>query len=170
MKKTRIEVKDLTPDDLVSNWLYKFVPSRSGALTVVPVYVKKTAKFAGKMVACKVEFANKSEHWALIEGLDLEVPEFSRHHREIHIFLNDSGWFQLAQYFDGPAIKAIRGEEVLARKMGLSLSEIFPIHFDVRDRSNINSDCLRGDFEINPTWGRSLAEIMSLLVEEISKK
>jgi len=165
-----VELHDVSVDELSEVWLYQFVPSTSGEPMVVPVNTKKTDKFSGRLVACEVTFANESKHWALIEGLDLEAPEFSRHNREIRIFVRSHGWFHLAQYFDGEAIKQVRGETVLAEKLGLSLGEIFPIHFDVRNRSKTDSDCLHGFFEVNPKWGLPRAEVMALLVKELSNK
>jgi hypothetical protein len=167
MKNSTRPLNSLQPDDVKKNRLWEFVPSKDGELWVKSIASRKTKKFSGRLVSCQVTFANDSRHWALIEGIDIDTPEFSRHNREIRLFVEGCGWFHLAQYFDNEEIKKYRGESVLSEMMGLSVDEIFPIEFDVRELSSVDSSCLSGTFEVNPGWGLSKADVMALLVQEL---
>lgn len=167
MNKSERRLQEITPVDLESYWLWEFVPSKDGDLWVKPIRTSKTSKFSGRLVACQVTFADASTHPALLQGIDLEAPEYSRHNRELLLWVEARGWFCLAQYFDGTELQETRGPEVLAKLVGKRTSEIFPIHFDIRHRSTIDSSALIGEFEMAPVWGLPRSEIMDILVREL---
>ncbi|MCX7112818.1 MAG: hypothetical protein NTX45_22405 [Proteobacteria bacterium] len=164
-----IPLEDLRPDDFSEFWLFEYIPSKDGRLWVKPVKAKKIKKFTGRIVASKVILADNSYCSALILGINIETPEFSRHNRELILWIPKLGWFRLAQYFDSNEIKAIRGDDVLCDALEKSLDQVFPISFDLRDRSSIDSPCLTGTFEHDPSWGLSGAEVMQILVDELSQ-
>ena len=168
MKTNSIPLDELSPNELGHIWLWEYVPSKDGRLWVKPIKTNKTKKFSGRIAGCEVTLADGTGNSAFIEGIDIETPEFSRHNRELILWIPKLGWFRLAQYFDSNEIKAIRGDEVLCDALGKSLDEVFPISFDLRDRSSIDSHCLTGTFEHNPSWGLSGAEVMQILVDELS--
>lgn len=168
MKTNSIPLDELKPEELNVVWLWEYTPSKDGRLWVKPIKTTKTKKFSGRIAACEVVFADGSRHTAMIEGIDIETPEFSKHHRELILWISTHGWFRLAQYYCNDDVKAICGDEVLCKIVNKSLNEVFPIKFDLRDRSSIDSTCLSGAFEHNPSWGLSGADVMKILVEELA--
>lgn len=161
-------LEDVTPEDIELCWLWSFVPSKDGRLWLKPVKINKTDKFFDRLAGCKVIFADGTSCTAFIAGIDLEVPQFSKHNRELHLWIEGRGWFQLAQYFDSAELKASCGDEVLCELLGKRLDEVFPIAFDLRNRAKSDSPCLSGRFEHNPPWGITRQEVMELLVKEMS--
>lgn len=167
MKKSVIKLKDLSVDKIKRVWLWEYVPSRDGELTVCPINVKKTKKFSGRLVSSEVNFSDGTSAWALIDGIDMDVPLFSMHNRELILWIDSYGWFRLARYFDSAALVRDRGPLVLSKLIEKNESDIFPISFDIRSRSLIDSPCLVGEFHIKPDWGLTQAAIMKLLVDEL---
>jgi hypothetical protein len=163
-------LREIKPKDLEEYWLWRSVPAKSdGELRVRPVKVEKTTKgfSAGSLAATKVKCADGSQYWALIEGIHPDKPEFSKHNRELRLFVDGFGWFQLAQYFDSDEYRHKHGENVLCTLLGKTIEDVFPISFDLSDKSDSGSPCLVGTFEINPAWGLAREEIMNLLVMEL---
>ena len=168
MKTNSIPLDELNPNELGHIWLLEYVPSKDGRLWVKPIKTNETKKFSGRIAGCEVTLADGTQNSAFIEGIDIETPKFSKHHRTLILWIPASGWFQLAKYYSNDELKAICGDEVLCNVLGKSLDEVFPISFDLRDRSSIDSPCLTGTFEHNPSWGLSGAEVMQILVDELS--
>ncbi|WP_156117495.1 hypothetical protein [Collimonas arenae] len=163
-----MRLRDVTPDDICKNWLWQYVPSKDGELWVKPIHVKKTDKFSQRLAGCQVTLADGSSMWALIEGINVETPEFSKHNKELIIAIDNYGWFRLAQYFDSRELKEIRGPEILCDLLGKKIDEVFPVEFDLRDRAKVDSSCLRGKFEVDPVWGMAQSDVMMILVRELA--
>lgn len=164
-----VKLTDLRPIDLQKTWLWTVVASRAdGALRLKPETLAKTDKFKGRLIASQVSLADGTKLSALIEGIDPEAPGFSRHNKELYVWVDGHGWFQLAQYFVSEELKAVRGDDVLCRILQKPIQDVFPIHFDVRHRAKTESPCLIGSFEHNPSWGLTQYQVMEILVEEIS--
>lgn len=170
MSATALKINQLHPDMLVGTWLWHISPAdRDGVLKLKPVKLKKTDKFSNRLIGTEVLFADGSKNWALIEGIDMDCPEFSRHNRQIYLWINSYEWFHLAQYFDSAEVKSERGEKLLSKKIDKSLESIFPISFDIRHFAKTYSSCLQGTFEINPRWGISRDEQIDILMRELDK-
>jgi hypothetical protein len=161
-----VPLDTLLPKDVQHNWLWQYVPSRDGRLWVKPVELAKARQFAARLAGTTVELADGSRHVAFIDGLALDTPEFCKHFRELVIWVDGFGWFRLARYNDSEEIRREQGDEVLARLFKRPLKKVFPIKFDLRDRSSVDSPCLTGAFEHNPAWGLSRPDVMGMLVRE----
>lgn len=168
-KNEAIKLTDLRPADVERAWLWQFVPAGDdGVLRLKPVKAGRTAKkFHARDVGAMVELADGSRMPALIEGISLDVPEFSRHNRQLILWIEDHGWFALAQYFVNDDVQAERGPHVLCGLLKKDVEQVFPIRFDISARSDIPAACLAGAFEPAPAWGLPQEEVMGLLVREI---
>lgn len=160
-----IRLKDLSPENLNLQQLWTYTPSKDGALWIKPS--KKNRTLENKLIATNVQFSDGTFHPALIEGIDIEFPEFSKHNRQITIWIPNYGWFQLALYNDSDACKKLYGELVLSKLFNKSVNQIFPIYFDLRNQLNIDDNSLFGYFEHNPSWGITREEAISILVKEL---
>lgn len=170
MTDAKFRLNDLTLDAVMKNWLWKYVPSEDEDLWVKPVRSNKASKLAGRLVADQVILADGTSMIALLDGIDPEVPQFSKHNRELIIWIDGYGWFRLARYFDNEDAKHDRGDNVLCNLLKKPIHDVFPIKFDIKNRSSIDSPCLEGAFEHDPDWGLTQREVMGILVREISGK
>lgn len=167
MITNEIRLKDLSPDNLNFQQLWVYTPSKDGELWIKPA--KKNHKLGNKIIPTMVNFNDGTSHSALIEGIDIELPEFSKHNRKITIWIESYGWFALALYNDSEAYKDLCGDLVLSKLCHKTINQIFPIYFDLRKQLKIDDNCLFGYFEHNPTWGITSKEKMKILMNELSK-
>lgn len=166
MSVNSIRLSELTPDVLHKDWLWQFTPSKDGELWIKPTRLKTSKKFESRLVGCAVTMADGTKADALLEGIDLEVPNFSKHNRALIIWIDGYGWFSLCHYYSSDALQNECGPNVLCQLLGKAISDVYPIQFDIRSRSPVESPALSGAFEISPSWGLALPEVMEILVKE----
>ncbi len=165
--KITSSLENITPVMISDWWLWKWYPSKDGKPWLQSKKAGKSTKYSNCLVWTQVLLADGTEHAALIWGIDLDAPEFSKHNRELYLWINSYGWFQLAQYWDNEAIKNIRWNEVLCGLLNKSLDSIFPIYFNLQNIMHADSPCLTGFFEHHPIWAKSESEIMEILVHSL---
>jgi hypothetical protein len=85
---------------------------------------------SGKLFGTKVTFANGQQRWAMIGNLDDTKPELTKHFATLSIRLERT-WFHLARYHDFDHDE--RDPTVLAKLLGMSVDDIFPITYDIRE-------------------------------------
>lgn len=168
MKMQPKPLKEITPADLDEYKVWQYSPSKDGNTWLKPITSRKISKFSNKLVASQVKLANGSKLYALISGVDPETPIFSKHNRQLILYVNNE-WFELAKYYASTDVKKICGEDVLSKKLNMEIKDIFPIYFDVKDVTDVNSECLTGFFEVSPAWGLARGEIMEILVNELGE-
>ena len=124
-------VTSLRVSDLERHPVWEFVLEPNVDDTAVrPVERLPVATLMGKVVGTRVRLANGNHQWGTVCNLDTRNAELNEHF--VTLSLEREGrWFHLARYhdFDYPD----RGPEAVARFLGLSVDEIFPISYDVRE-------------------------------------
>jgi hypothetical protein len=82
-----------------------------------------------KEIGAQVRLANGLQVWALIANVDATNPRIAEHCLALSIERGGK-WFFLARYHDLDF--ATQGPEALARFLGLTVDDVFPISVDVR--------------------------------------
>jgi hypothetical protein len=129
--------------------------------TVRPVKRIPVANLTGKVVGVQAVLANGGRVWALLGNVDSSNPRFTQHFLTVSVE-RDGRWFHLARYHDYDRDQ--RGPEELARFLGLALSDVFPLSYDIRQCSKGDPSALMGTITAEPAEKLSRAEIIGLAV------
>ena len=100
-----------------------------GETMIRPVEKLPVETLDNRVVGTQVRLANNSEVWGYFGNFDVKNPRATQHFLDISIE-RDGKWFDLARYHDFDFTS--RGPEALARFLGLSVDDVFPITVDVR--------------------------------------
>lgn len=110
--------------------VWEFVSGDQGDETMVrPVKRLPVTSLAGKIVGSRVRLASGNRLWALIGNLDTKNVRLNERFATFS-FERNGLWFNLARYHDADYDR--RGPSALARFLGISVDEVFPILYDVR--------------------------------------
>lgn len=97
-------------------------------VSVFPVTELPAVDLTLRLVGTPVRLANGQSVWAILSYLDTEDPRKSEQFLALRVE-KDGNWWDLARYWD-PYYES-SGPEALARFLGLTVDEIFPIAYDV---------------------------------------
>src|ERR1043166_3289623 len=123
----RIEDLDLTDVESFSVWQFTNEDSEAGDTIVRPIKQTPVKNLNGRVAATQVRLSNGTRIWALIGNVDTENPRLTEHFLTLSVFRGGE-WFTMARYHDSDA--AERGPTALARFLGLTVDEVFPISSD----------------------------------------
>jgi len=155
-------VTRIRPGDLQRHCIWRFVSSDEPDETwITPLKGATVSSFTGKVVGTKVVFANQISHWAVFSNIDPTNGWLTRHVLTLSVWTGRR-WFHLARYHD-PDVQE-HGPNALAAAFGLSVSDVFPIQYDLRRYSKVASDCLVGVVEATPRKRLTRAQIIALAV------
>jgi len=128
---------------------------------VRPVKRTPVASLTGKVVGSQVVLANGARAWALIGNVDPTNPRMTQHFLTLSVEHNDR-WFALARYHDFDF--AEHGPEALAQFLNLSVDDVFPITYDIRQVVKGDAAALHGQILKEPRERLSRSEIIALAV------
>ena len=154
----------LTTDDILKNpvWAYVDSPKIDQDETFVnPVSDLPCKDLEGKIVGTEVKLACGKNIFAIIGNIDIKNPELSEHFLTISFFKNGV-WYTLSRYHDSDY--STNGPTGLALFLGLELSEIFPIEYDISMYINTTSNILIGQIAQEPQKKLTAAELIKLAV------
>ena len=156
------EVGSLTIEDLESHPVWKFARHRSiGETAVQPVRRIPVADLEGKLVGTKVLLRNGESVWSLIGNITLADARFTQHFLTLSL-VRDGKWFHMARYHD-PHYREY-GPTDLARFLELSVTEVFPISYDIRPYVIGNYAVLTGEIPKEPKEKLTRSEVVALAV------
>jgi len=128
-KKSKL-VSAIRIADLKKNPVWQFSKDdRDADLHVRPVRRLPVDSLRGKLIGTVVSLANGARVWALISNLDSTNAKLNDLFATLY-FEKNGKWFHLARYFDVAYRR--RGPGALAKFLGLSIREVFPISYDTR--------------------------------------
>jgi hypothetical protein len=128
--------------DLSAHPVWMFVNDDSLGETVVrPVQRVPVTNLSGKLVGTRVRLANGTVAWALMGNISPRYRRMTEQHLSLSVEHNGR-WFHLARYFD-PDYES-RGPDELADFLGLSVSDVFPIAYDLRSVAKGDAEVLVG--------------------------
>jgi hypothetical protein len=128
---------------------------------VRPVKRLPVWSLTGRVVATKSALANGERRWALLGNVDLTNPRLTEHFISMSVE-NDGKWFMLARYHD--AFYAQSGPQALSDFLGLSIDDVFPISYDVREHVKGSSAASVGTILKEPRERLTRAQIMAMAV------
>jgi hypothetical protein len=96
--------------------------------SVFPVDALPVTNLGSRFVATRVHLANGKQVWAMLFNVDPTDSRKTEHLVQLRIEHNGA-WFWLARYWDIDADR--NGPDAFAQFLGLSVDEVFPIHYDL---------------------------------------
>jgi hypothetical protein len=155
-------ILSLQISDLEKHPVWQFVTNDEADETAVrPVKRLPVSSLLGKVVGSRVRLANGNYVWALIGNLDTKNARMNEHFVTL-IFERNGEWFELERYFD-PKYRQ-RGPTALARFLGLSVDDIFPISYDLRKHVKGNPAALSGSVLREPRVRLTRQELIAMAV------
>jgi hypothetical protein len=154
-------IEDLTAEDLDRHPIWAFVNDDTNELLVQPVTNIPVGDLTGRVVGAHVRLACGRRVRAVLGNVDLSNPRLTQHFLTLSLEC-DGRWFHLARYHDPDRDR--HGPDALARFLGLGLSEVFPIEYDVRPHADGTPGAAFGTISAEPSEKLSRAEIIALAV------
>jgi len=116
-----------------------------------------------RVVGTKVTLANGIEMFAALHGIHLESEYKTRHLMSLSFF-HMGGWIHLDRYHDYSLEK--NGPEATARKLGLKVSDVFPVKYDVSNFCVGDPGAVAGFVESDPKDKLTRDEILDLITDK----
>ena len=156
-------VADLTPNDLQAFPVWRFVSTTNRDLHVRPVRRLPVRTLNGLLVGTRLQLSDGRLLWALLGNVDEDNPEATEHFLTVSLFW-EGRWFHLARYHDPDYLQ--RGPLALAEWLGLPLTGVFPLHYDIRSLVRDGSErlALVGEVLQEPRERLSIRDLMRLAV------
>jgi hypothetical protein len=157
-------VDALTPTDLARAPVWEFVDddSQPDETYVRLVSELPVESLDGRVAATEVTLRNGRRLWTTVGNVDLRGARSTHHFLKLSLYIDDA-WFHLARYHDFDV--AERGPVALARRLGLQLSDVFPIKYDLSQVAMGDPDVVRGAVLAEPSERLSRAQLVALAVD-----
>jgi hypothetical protein len=157
-------VEALTPTDLARFPVWEFVndDSQADETYVRPLSELPVDSLDGRIVATEVTLRNGKRFLALVGNADVASPRLTRHFLTFSLYIDDA-WFHLARYHDFDVEE--RGAVALARRLGMPLSDVFPITYDLSQIAIGDPGVVRGTVLAEPSERLSRSELIALAVD-----
>lgn len=152
----------LRTSDLEKYRVWQFATNNPVDETAVrPIKQLPVATLSGKLAGTRVLLANGERLWALIGNLDVNNAHMNEHFVTLSIE-RDGRWFHLARYHDPDYDE--RGPEGLAKFLGLTVDDVFPVLYDVRDYVKGNPPVLAGSVPKEPKVRLTRSQLIAMAV------
>jgi hypothetical protein len=154
-------VGELSSVDLDEHPVWEFVNSEDDETLVRPVLKVPVSDLQGKVVGTTVYFANGRPVRAILGNIDLQDTRRTQHFLTVSMDL-DGRWLHLARYHD-PDFQE-RGPKEIAIVFGLSVEEVYPILYDIREHVVGELKVVSGNIMAEPQERLTRAELINLSV------
>lgn len=153
--------EQVTVDNLQDYPVWEYVNDDAVApdTAVRPVRQLPVDDLDGRLVGTKVVFKNGSEHWAILDNISLDNARSTKHFLGVYIE-KDGAWFALARYHDVDFES--RSPSQLAKFIGLPVSDVFPIKYDISAVAIGDPAILRGTVSEEPEERLTQRQIIDL--------
>lgn len=135
--------------------------TKAGETNVSPVRDLPVKNLTFRIVGTQIRLANGSHVWAVISNVDVGDSRRTELFLTLSVY-KDAKRFTLARHFDFDY--AERGPESLALFLGLPLSEVFPIAYDITHHAIGDLSAITGTITKDSREKLSRAEILALAV------
>lgn len=153
-------VEKLTVSDLSNYPVWEYVVG--GETAVRPVGDLPINSLQSRVVGTKVQLAIGSRLWAIVSGISLRNSRSTRHFLTLSVE-NHGAWFHLARYHDVDYDR--RGPKQLAEFLGLPVSSVFSIEYDLTDIVSADAALVKGAIPLEPQEMLSEDELIQLALE-----
>ena len=153
--------EELTLRDVQEHPVWEFISDEgvSPDTAVRPVPNHPVRDLKGRLLGTQVRLRNGTYHWAILSNISLDSLRETRHFLCVSIEKNGR-WFHLARYHDVDYEE--RGPAGLAGFLGLSISEILPIEYDISALAVGDPSVLKGTIPREPEERLSLDELVRM--------
>jgi hypothetical protein len=152
----------LSPLRLLAAKVWQLDLLRDEDAFVFPVERLPVSSLACRFVATRLRLANGESVVGLIGNFSIDQPSHNEHFLTLQVFGPSGKSFGLARYHD--IGRDTHGPEALASFLGLSLTDVFPIQYDLREIASGPDSLLHGTISATPTVALSRAELIALAV------
>lgn len=154
-------MNELTLDDVkrFPVWEYVHDDTAGDETFVRPVEVLPVDDLRGRVVGLRVRLANGTLRDALVGNFDCRNSNMNAHFATLSIY-TDGKWVPLARYHDFDYDTA--GPQSLSAALSLSLSDVFPIGYDLTPYVDGDRLCLVGVVDATPEDKLTRAELIAL--------
>ncbi|HBO45080.1 MAG TPA: hypothetical protein DD670_14355 [Planctomycetaceae bacterium] len=152
-------VEDVTVADFAMHPVWEYV---GGEPVLVPVTDLPVDSLQNRIVGVQVHLANGACAWASLCNISLRHPRSTGHFLTVSIE-KDGAWFHLARYHDVDYDQ--RGPNQLAEFLGLPISSIFPIEYDLTGLVDVDSVLVKGAIPLQPQERLSEDELIQLALD-----
>jgi hypothetical protein len=160
------KVEDLRAADVEAFPVWEFVNNDEiGETAVRPVETIPVQTLRGRLVSVHVRLACGKTVLAQLGNVDSNNPKSTKHFLVLTVFHSGRN-FTMARYHDFDWNR--RGPQALADFLGLRVTDVFPISYDVSPFSTGDSAALAGKIEAEPTERLTRPEIFALAVKKRS--
>ena len=156
-------LSDLTVRDLAEFPVWEFVAGADGSFYVEPVERLPVTDLRNRVVGTTVLLRSGELCWAILGNIDLRNKRCTEHFLTLSVE-KGSRWFDLARYHD--VDYARRGPEQLGRFLGLPLSSIFPIEYDISGVASAHPGLLKGSVPLEPGEVLPQDKLIQLALED----
>ncbi len=129
---------------------------------VTPVRALPVLDLGRRVVGTQVLLRNGKCCWAILGGIDLSSLRRTQQCRGLSLSC-EGKWFHLARYHD--ADYSEHGPDQLAKFLGLTRSEVFPISYDISSVAKGEPAVVRGQIPAEPEEKLSDDELIQLALE-----
>lgn len=162
MKIDGILLDALRPHHFEAARVWRFANrEKSSDFLILPEKGVPLDDLSGKIIGTQVELACGRIVWALLGNIDIRHPEWLEHYLTYSLFHGDR-WFSVARYHDADYHK--NGPNGLARSLGRTVSEIYPIEYDISWSCKTPSPCLTGKILPEPKRKLSREQLIKMAV------
>lgn len=161
MGVTRRLTSNLTADDLLEHPVWEYVGDAS-EISVQPIDDLPVCRLRGRLVGTKIRLHNGLWLWAILSNVSLQDPKVTKHFLSVWVH-KEGVWFELARYHDVDYEK--RSPLRLAKFLGLHVSDVFPLEYDITDIAVGNQAALKGTIPEIPQERLTEEELIELALE-----
>ena len=129
---------------------------------VMPVCELPVKRLDGCVVGSQIRFADGTLWTGVLGNIDLHKPRSTEHFITLSVFRSDGTQFYLARYFDPDFFE--RGPVALAAFLGLEVSAIFPITYDISSFVIGVPEVARGIINAEPREPLSSTQLIDLAI------
>ena len=159
------KLEDLGPDDFLAFPVWEFALDQEGAGETLmrPVTDLPADHMLTRIVGTKATLADGSKLWIGLENLDPGSAYKTKHLLSVAVF-NGQEWFPLDRYHDYDLKN--HGPHALARFLGKTVEQVFPIRYDVTSCVVGPADALRGFIESDPQDKLTREQVLDLVSKD----
>jgi hypothetical protein len=157
-------VMNLSVDDFRSWPVWGFEPETVDGdsylePSLAPVTDYPISDLRNRLVGCRIQLRNGKLCGAILGNVTLHDPHATAHFLTLSVEYNGQ-WYDLARYHDVNYEE--RGPAGLARFLGLPISEVFPMTYDISAIATGSSEVTTGSVNASPTEILSDDELIDL--------
>jgi hypothetical protein len=156
--------EDIVPSDFAISPVWEFVLQLETVDDTLmrPVMKLPVNDLGNRIIGTEVRFANGSVLWGAMSNVDTQDTDRMREFLSLSIY--KGVWYHLARYFDPDSER--NGPFGLAKFLGLKVSDIFPIAYDLRSACSGNPNCLAGVIPAKPEIQLDADKRFQLMTED----